>query len=239
VTQKKQPRLAPDGTSLLEWLSKPVEGAIQKITHPDIANEQRAILTRMTSDHRLDEVCTTLLSKDRAAGGYKFPTIPRPGAQPRSPKDSQHAALQEAFRLAFCFTRDQKAVSKPDEIAEHKASLEENSSRLRNIASDLYRARETDQLGLVDSTSKEIATEHILALGEVADWLDQLAVSLRKAGDPLMIARDTGNPLLRGVTILIADEFLRLFGNRMERTAKTLASIATGIEETTGPHGAD
>jgi hypothetical protein len=158
-----------------------------------------------------------------------YPALQRHSPSLRSTNDAQFTALGEIFHFAFTATRDRMMVTKPAEILRNKKNLLENAKRLRILANDLDLARSKGQFGVANSQSKTLAEADVLALRHVANWLEHVANALRRPGDPLMVTKHRGDPVVRGVQILIATKLDELFGNRLDGTAATFASVALGI----------
>jgi hypothetical protein len=92
-------------------------------------------------------------------------------------------------------------------------------------------ALKTGQFGLTDTLeSKQLAENDQAALIRAANWLESTTRALRQPNDPLIVERDRGDPVERGVHISIAEKLKLTFGNRLERTAATLASVALGVK---------
>jgi hypothetical protein len=213
-------------------LSDAVEEAVQKVENPDRVREQRAILERMTTDGRMKKVWALLLSRKRPSREFAYPARPRDSTGLKSADDMQLDALCELFYSVFSAARDQMTVSKPIEIQQSKEDLAKNAKTLRVIANDLDLAAATGQLGVASAEDKQLAAVNSASLHHVAGWLDQLSTAHRRPGDPMIVERHRGDPVVRGVQILIAVKMEELFGDRLDGTTATLTSVALGKEAT-------
>jgi hypothetical protein len=215
--------------SLPTWIPEAVRKLIQELEQSDLPPEQRSILKPLATDKRMQNVWGVLLSRDRTSGQFVYPALRR-GDRPLSSGDVyQHSALSELFHFVFIAARDKMMVTKPEEVVRHKKELLDNANRLRMLANDLDLSRIRGMFGVADPLSEMLAERDALALRHVANWLEHLTRAPRPADDPLMIKRHRGNPVARGIQILTATKLEELFGNRLDGTAATLASVATGI----------
>jgi hypothetical protein len=85
----------------LDRLSDAVEEAIQRVENPDWVGEQRAILERMTTDDRMKNVWTLLLSRKRPSREFAYPARPRDSTGSKSTDEMQLDALCELFYFVF------------------------------------------------------------------------------------------------------------------------------------------
>ena len=216
----------------MDRLSAAVEEAIQKVEIPDWVRAQRAILERMTTDDRMKKVWALLLSRNRPSRKFAYPARPRDSTGSKSADEMQFDALRELFYFVFSAARDKMSVSRPIEIQESKEDLAKNAKTLRAIANDLDLAAATGQLGVASAQDKQLAASDSASLRHVAGWLDQLSTAHRRPGDPMIVERHRGDPVVRGVQILIAVKLEELFGHRLDGTAATLTSVALDKEAT-------
>jgi hypothetical protein len=216
----------------MERLSAAVEEAIREVNNPESVREQHAILDRMTTDDRMKNVWALLLSRKRPSREFAYPARPRDGAVSKSPDEIQFDALRELFHFVFSAARDRMTVSKPIELQQSKEDLAKNAKTLRAVAHDLDLAAETGQLGVAGARDKQLATLNSASLRHVAGWLDQLSAAHRRPGDPMIVERHRGDPVVRGVQILIAVKMEELFGDRLDGTTATLTSVALGKKAT-------
>jgi hypothetical protein len=215
--------------SLPTWVPETVRKIIQELEQSDLIPEQRSILKRLATDKRMQNAWGVLLGRDRGSGQFVYPALPRGGRRLGSGEDYQLSALSELFYFVFTAARDKMMVTKPEEILRNKEHLLENAKRLRILASDLDLARIRGMFGVADPQSKMLAERDVLALRHVANWLEHLTSASRRSDDPLIVKKHRGDPVARGVQILTAVKLEELFGNRLDGTAATLASVATGI----------
>jgi hypothetical protein len=210
----------------LDGLSDQVREAIEQVGHPVLAREQRTIFGRMTTDKRMGNVWAQLISRKRPSRAFVHPAIQRDGATPSSSDEAQSHALRELFHFVFCAARDKMSVSKPSDVKRGKERLLEYAHIMRSVAQDLDLARITGQFGVHGAQDKALAADNSLSLRLVANWLEHVANAHRGPDDVLMVARHRGDPVVRGVQILIATKLEELFGGPMDGTAATLASVA-------------
>jgi hypothetical protein len=209
---------------LLDGLSDRVQDSIKRVDHAVLAAEQSQILERMTSDKRLQTVWSELTRRKRPSRAFFHPAIPRNGHA--TSDDAQSEALRELFHFVFCAARDKMSVSKPSEVKEGKELLLRNATIMRSVAQDLELASLAGQLGIVSDQARTLAAINCQSLRMVANWLDHLASAHRAPDDALMVKRHRGDPVVRGVQILISEKLKKLFGADLDKIAATLASVA-------------
>jgi hypothetical protein len=214
------------------WLPGPIRDLIRELEQTELADGQHTTLERMASDPRMEHVWGLLLSRDRKSGAFAYPAQRRDGAPVRSGDDLQFSAIREIFQFVFTARRDEIKASKIEEVFQNKKHLLENVVMLRAIANDLDLARTRELFGVADSDSKALAERDVAALRNVANWLEHLTSAMRGPDDPLIIQKHRGNPVERGIKILTATKLKELFGERLDGTAATLASVALGIKTT-------
>jgi hypothetical protein len=213
--------------ALLVGLTDRVEETIRLVGHPGMAQEQRQILERMTTDERMPKVWTALTSRKRPSREFVYPVI-RDNDGTTSKDDTQSETLRELFYFVFCAARDKITVSLPSQIEESKERLLRTVTTMRSVAQDLDLAIITGQLGVVDENDKILARWHSDSLRQVGNWLDHLAGAHRPLDDVLVVERQSGDPVARGVQILIAAKLNELFGSVLHGIAATLSSVALG-----------
>jgi hypothetical protein len=201
---QRKSKLASLGPSpLLEGLSDPVTVAIEEARHPALAQEQRAILKRMTTDKRMEKVWSELTRRERPSRAFVHQARKRDGAFPLSSDEAQSRALRELFYFVFCAARDKMSVWRPVDVKRSKERLLGNATVLRSTAQDLGAAHVRGQLGVVSPLDEQLAQLNINSLHMVANWLEHIASAHRRRDDPLMVTRQRGNPVVRAVQILV------------------------------------
>jgi hypothetical protein len=127
---------------------------------------------------------------------------------------------------------DRLSVSKLDEIEKARAQWADHATRLRALAHDMELAFDLGALGLDDPKFPGLAWHDAQAVRRVAKWIEHLTSALRRPGDPLIVDRHRGDPIVRGVQIVIALKLEEQFGERLDGTAATLTSVVLGAETT-------
>jgi hypothetical protein len=227
------PVLLPEALPMIplpKWVPPQIADIFCAIEAFSLTDRARVSTPRLATDDRMRGVWEELLRKNRESGKYFHPACPRPGSTELTADARQTFAIRELIWFAICATRDERAVSRPEEIEQSKRNLKDHSHRLRVLALDLELATELGQLGIVDDPSKELASEHFRALNHIAGWLDNLAGALRRLDDPLMVRRVRGDALVKGVQITLAGICLQHFGARLDGTVATIASVAVGTD---------
>ena len=97
---------------------------------------------------------------------------------------------------------------------------------------DVELAAELGLLGIDDPASIALASEHVEVARRFANWLEHLTSALRPPDDPLIVARVSGNPVVRGVQTVIAVKLKEQFGNRCDGIAAILTSVVLGADTT-------
>lgn len=212
------------------WAPEPIRNLIRELEQSDLADGHHTTLERMASDTRMEHVWRLLLSRDRKSGGFAYPALRRDDRPLLVGDDLQFSAIREIFYFVFKARRDEMKASKIEEVFQNKTHLLENAARLRTLADDLDLARTREMFGVVDANSKALAERDVASLRNVANWLEHLTTAMRGPDDPLIIQKHRGDPQERGIKILTARKMKELFGDRLDGTAATLASVALGIK---------
>jgi hypothetical protein len=227
VTAGETPR---ELLTLPTWTPGSVIGIIRSIENSDLTLEQRRILGRLALNPRMQRVWGELLKRKKPSRDFAYPARQEQYPQLRSQHDLQNAALREIFHFTFCAARDKMAVTRLPEILQNKNILLQNGAMLRALAHDLGLSRSNREFGVTDAVSSELAANDVASLDNVANWLEHVVSALRQPGDPLMVAKHRGNPIVRGVHTLIATKLYEIVGKPLDRTAATLASVALDTE---------
>ncbi|WP_287987153.1 hypothetical protein [Acidiphilium sp.] len=177
------------------------------------------ILQRLLTSAKMPDVWTELQRKDRKSGRYLHPAI---GIEPNRYRDEhelQQAALGETLCFAYCAARDRVSVSKMCEVEAKRTELKTIADALRECAEQIQHEK---NLGLTVSTppSAPLTT---------AEYYVEQILNLRGASDPLVVKNHRGDPVTRGVQIVIAAFLKDRFGDRLDRTAATLTAVALGL----------
>jgi hypothetical protein len=168
------------------------------------------------------------LRRDRQTG--KFFNLPLGSAEDRSAEDAQLAAIRQILELVISAAGDKIAVSKIEEIEAAKLRWQDDAKRLRLLAHDIELAAELGMLGIDDPESRGQALQHVQLARRFAGWLEHLTSAMRRSGDPLIVERHRGDPIVRGVQIMISVKFKETFGERFDGIAAILTSVALGAE---------
>jgi hypothetical protein len=214
---------------LPNWTPEPVKPILEEMDrHPLSSGPRRAIFERLVTDEQMRNVYGVLFRLDRKAGGFFHPA--RNIANGQSAEEAQSAAIREVLRLVVTAAGDRIAVTKPEQVEQARLRWLDDVGRLRALAHDLNLAAELGMLGLGDSESRAAISRDAPALLRVANWLEHLTSALRQPDDPLMVGRFRGDPIMRGVTIMIGVKMKEQFGDRLAGTTATLASVALATE---------
>jgi hypothetical protein len=187
-------------------------------------------MERLKADSRMEVVYDEFLRRDRQTGGFFHPCLGLSEAS--SAEEAQLAAIRDLLQLVISAAGDRITVSKIEEIEAAKLRWDDDARRLRMLAHDLELAAELGSLGIDDAASRTQALQDTPALIRVANWLDRLTSSMRRPGDPLIVERHRGDPIVRGVQTMISVKIQELFGEGFHGTAATLTSVALGAETT-------
>jgi hypothetical protein len=186
------------------------------------------IILRLATNERMKGVWTELLKKNRKSGTYFRAAVSKPELVYMTDAERQFTAIADLLRVTISAARDQLSVSKAEDVETSTTTLQQQSSWLRALAEDLEVFVLKGQVGIADDAAS-LKPQHLSALCHVADWLDGLAATLRGPDDSLTILNDRGDPHVRGLQILLADVCQDHFGERLDGTIATLASVATGL----------
>jgi hypothetical protein len=222
--------MKPPSISLPPWVPQGVRKLIQEAVKAELPPEHRSIIERLATDKRMQFVWSEFLRRDRRSGQFVHPAVAFKGKRFPSIDDRQHSAVGEVFHFVFTAARDKMMVTKLEEVLRNKEHLLENANRLLMLANDLELAQSRGMLGVADPQSRKIANRDIVALRHVAGWLEGLTRASRRPDDPLIVKKLRGDPIVKGVQILTAMKLKELFGNRLDGTAATLASVAVGVK---------
>lgn len=175
------------------------------------------ILVRLATDTRMKTVWGELTRQDRKTGAFvhtaRYPaSLPVPNHQ--TPQDF---ALEQTVFLAFRFALDKVAVSKESENEANRAELTGKAARLRDMADEL-------------AEDGYVSANDIQAMRRAANRYEAAASDIRKPDDFLTIQNERGDRVERGVQTTLAGFFHHRFGNRLDGTAATLASVALGSQ---------
>ncbi len=177
------------------------------------------ILQRLLTSAKMRDVWTELQRKERKSGRYLHPATGLDPNRYRDQDEMQQAALGETLCFAYCAARDRVSVSKMAEVEAKRTELKYIADALRVCAE---RIQHEKNLGIAVSTppSAPMAT---------AEYYVEQILNLRDAADPLVVKNHRGDPVTRGVQIVIAAFLKDRFGDRLDRTAATLAAVALGL----------
>jgi hypothetical protein len=215
---------------LPEWTPELVKPVLQEIDCQQLLPGRRAVFERLVNDPRMRHVYTEWLKRDRETGSFHRPA--RHSSSESSSAAAQVSAIREVLRLTISAASDQISVTKPGQIEEAKLRWLGHAKLLRDLAHDLELAAEHGQFGMNDPLSREIGSHDIEAVRRIANWLEHLTTATRHPDDPLMVDRDSGDPVARGVQIMIGIKMEEQFGERLDGTAATLTSIALATKTT-------
>ena len=198
--------------------------------HPRTFGPHRAAFEKLMNDRRMQEVYGQFLRRDRQTGEFYYrPQNPKAG---HTPEEAQVTAIREILQLSISAAADKIAVSKYEQIEAAKQRWLDEAKRLRLLANDVELAAELGLLGVDDPASVALASEHIEVARRFANWLEHLTSGLRRSDDPLVVARISGDPVVRGVQTMIAVKLKEQFGRRCDGIAAILTSVVLGAETT-------
>jgi hypothetical protein len=210
-----------------DWTPESLKPQLQRL-YKACPGRRLPIFDRILSDSRMTSVYGVLLQHDRESGRYRYAA--KRGKTNQSAKDAQTAAIGEILKVAISAASDRMSVSRIEEIEEGRKQWKSHSELLRAIAQDMALAAELGILGFESQEARALAIKDAEGLLRVASWLDHLRSATRRSDDPLVVERHRGDPVVKGVQILIASQIEALFGNRLDGTAATLAGVALGAK---------
>jgi hypothetical protein len=214
---------------LPEWTPEPVKPILEGLhQHPRTFGPRRAVLERLLTDPRMRVVYDEFLRRDRKTGN--FFNSARSSSEGRSAEEAQLAAIREILQLVLSAAGDKIAVSKIEEIEAAKLRWQDDAKRLRLLGHDIELAAELGMLGIDDPESRSQASQDIQLVRRLATWLEHLTSTMRQPDDPLIVERHRGDPIVRGVQIMISVKLKETFGERFDGIAAILTSVALGAE---------
>jgi hypothetical protein len=214
---------------LPDWTPESLKPILQELhQHRRTSGPRRTVFERLLNDPRMRVVYDEFLRRDRQTGNFFHPCQNSP--EGRSPEEAQLDAIREVLRLVVSAAGDQIAVSKFEEIKAAKMRWGDDAKRLRLLAHDLELGAELGMLGIDDPASHLQALQDAQMARRLANWLDHLTSGMRRPDDPLIVERHRGDPIVRGVQIMISVKLDETFGGRFDETAATLTRVALGAE---------
>jgi hypothetical protein len=214
-----------------DWTPELVKPLLEQLDiNPASSGHRRDVFNHVLADPRMEAVYDEFLRRDRKLGTYLHPAREIPEGQ--TADEAQLSAIRQALQLAVSAAGDRISVSKLDEIEKAKEKWKDHAERLRSLAHDMELAFQLGALGLDDPTFPGLALHDAQALRRVANWIEHLTSALRRSGDPLIVDRHRGDPIVRGVQIMIGVKLEEQFGDRLDGTAATLTSVVLGAETT-------
>jgi hypothetical protein len=218
-------------TELPDWTPEAVRPILAELDqHPRTAGSRREVMDRVLTDPRMQAVYVEFLRRDRETGAFYHPY--RNSPEGLSAEEAQLAAIQELLQLVISAASDKIAVSKIEQIEAAKLRWLDDAKRFRLLSNDIELASELGMLGIDSPLSRAMAAEHVAVARRFAGWLEHLASAMRRPDDPLVVDRLRGDPIVRGVQIMISLKLDELFGERFDGTAATLTSVALDAETT-------
>jgi len=212
-----------------DWTPKLVKPILEELyDHPRTSGPRRAVLDRLLTDPRMRVVYDEFLRRDRKTGNFLNRLLS--SLEGRSVEEAQLAAIREILQLVVSAAGDKIAVSKIEEIEAAKLRWHDDAKRLRLLAHDIELAAELGMLGIDDTESRVLALQDVELARRLANWLEHLTSAMRRPDDPLIAERHRGDPIVRGVQIMISVKLEETFGERFDGTAATLTSVALGAE---------
>jgi hypothetical protein len=197
---------------------------------PASSGRRRLVFDRLVANKRMQSVYGVFLQLDRQTGNYRYAARKRKNGQ--SAQDAQVAGVREILQLSVCTASDCMSVSTEQQLEGARQRWRDDSSRIRVLASDVELAADLGMLGFDDPASKALALQDCVSLRRIAGWLEILTSGIRTSGDPLVVKRHRGDPIVRGVQILISGQIDEHFGERLDGTAATLTSVALAVDTT-------
>jgi len=214
-----------------DWTPEPVKQILIRIdNHPLTTGLRRDVYESLLADPRMRDVYGQFLRRNRETGGFLYPAQRLP--ETHSHEEAQLAAIREVLLIVMSAAGDRIAVSKVEDIEAAKVRWEEGAKLLRGLAHDFELAVTHGTFGLGGPEARKLILEETLVARRFAERLEDFASHTRRPDDPLVVMRDSGDPIVRGVQIMIAVKLDELFGDAFHGTAATLTSIALGVETT-------
>jgi hypothetical protein len=208
---------------LPDWVPPAVKDTATRFTAHYLNSEiELAILRRLATDPRMKQVWTELTRRDRKTGQFFHPVTRSGSLDNRTQEQTQSDEMGRLFHFAFCAARDRVTVTKPSDIEPLRDLCEQRARVLRETADDLEAINSSDP-----RVSADAAT-----LRRVAAWQDQAIEAMRPLTDPTTVKYHRGDPVARGVQIMIAAYLKDVFGQRLDGVAAILAAVALGQEKT-------
>jgi hypothetical protein len=215
--------------TLPDWTPTFVRPLLKQLDlNPACKGQRRIAFERLVNDKRMHAVYDQFSRRDRKSDTFLYPAKKR--AHKQTFEQAQLAALRQVLQVTISAAGDRVSVSKLEQLDDARERWGELASQLRALARDLDLAIDLGQLGLDDRKSRRQAERDIIGLIHVANWLDCQTLTLRPPEDPLIVRRNRGDPVVRGVQILVSRTFKEQFGVRLDGTAATLASVALGAK---------
>jgi hypothetical protein len=171
-----------------------VKKQVREIEQRNLTAEQCAILRRLATDGRMRRVWTQFLRIDRKSGLLESPAKPLHNFTAPTQDEIQAEAIGEIFHFGFCAARDQIKMIKAEVVAGEKANFLQYAQLLVEVAEYLAVHNPNDRQAISDAA----------ALFRTAGWLKASAAALLPANDPRSVKKDRGDPVVRGVQIVIA-----------------------------------
>lgn len=213
------------------WCPAPIADEIRKLEKAGQLPWKQEVLERLATDARMQQAYKELLRRDRTSKAYLHKARLSPKSKSSSAENDQITALTELFLFVFTAVGRQTRTSKPQEIEAQRRSQLGDAQRLRMIANDVELLADSQELGMADPVSKQIALADAAALRRVAKWLEHISGAMRRPDNPLMVAKHRGDPIVRGVQIAIGAKVQDLFGDRLDRI--TLLTRGFAVENAT------
>jgi hypothetical protein len=196
-----------------KWVPDGVQLAAKKLW-PFVKDADIEIFQRLLCDRRMYFVWKELLCRGSGSERFRYPVV---GAE--DSEQSQHKALGLLFYVAFYAMKDDMRVYLASEVQAAREEAIGKALASRRFADDMAAA------AWHDPQIKEYAD----AAARFAFNKEQVTKNLMNETDVRVVRRMRGDPLVRGVAIIIAIETLKLFDRPMTATIATLTSVATGM----------
>jgi hypothetical protein len=221
MTSSRAPITLPD------WLNQwpVIAGRIRVIeAHINPIAEDHVILQRLATDDRMAGVYQTLMQRNRQKDGFVYPA--KQESSHLSVAQPQEIAIAETLFVTFNAARDQMRTMKENELQPEKTKRLQRAAILREIADELFLTAKAHSRDKNTATAAYELANDGAALRRVADWQEHQLTYMRSPDDPLTIRNDRGDPVVRGVGIVVASFLKKRFGNFLYETAATLTSVA-------------